>query len=96
MSSDYSRALVTVGPYLFASVVVVYATFVYKGDSLPVGPTGVSLQLTKGSIDEFQRIVDRSSNELGTKIDVSYLRLESRIVELERKIDNLEVNLTGV
>ena len=85
----------TVGPYLLASVVAVCVTFIIKGDSLRFGSNGIGLQI-KSSKEDIETAIDKAIVILANKMDTNFLRLESRIDVLEKKIDQVEVTLTGV
>jgi len=72
------------GPYMLASVIVMCGTFAYKGDSLTVGSKDINLQI-KSSNDDIKIAIDKSSNNLSTQMNTNFLRLESRIGEVEKK-----------
>jgi hypothetical protein len=85
----------TVGLYLLASVVAACVTFIIKGDSLMFVSNGIGLQI-KSSKEDIETAIDKAIVILANKMDTNFLRLESRIDVLEKKIDQVEVTLTGV
>jgi len=72
------------GPYILASVIVMCGTFAYKRDSLTVRSKDINLQI-KSSCDDIKIAIDKSSNNLFTQMNTIFLRLESRIGEVEKK-----------
>ena len=84
-----------VGPYFLASVVAVCVTFIIKGDSLKFGSNGIGLQI-KSSKEDIETAIDKATVILTNRMDTNFLRLESRIDVLERKIDHVETTLIGV
>ncbi len=56
---------------------------------------GIGLQI-KSSKEDIETAIDKAIVILANKMDTNFLRLESRIDVLEKKIDQVEVTLTGV
>ena len=91
MSGNYG----TVGPYLLASVAIVCVTYLVKGESLSFGSADLGVQI-KGSKEEIETAIDKGNIILANKMETNFLRLESRIDGLEKKIDHVEATLNGV